>query len=142
MAQAVGSQFFDMSSVCNDEGKWELESDTAPGLYWVPCDVQLKGSRVVANVTVVSNDTITVTGSRHEITPFVDGLVFYTDVDDNKSIKISSTRSDFNGYVVSRRNRVVVSGSNQTFGCGIAGQEIKLSGAGRTIGQNCSALSH
>ena len=139
LAMALGSQYFDMSATCNADGEWELDKNTAPGLYWVPCEIRTKGSKIVANVTVVSTDAIKITGSRHEITPFVDGLAFMTQSSDNNAIKISSSNSDFEGYLIARHGRIVVSASKQNFGCGLAANELKLSGSNRTVGQNCTA---
>jgi hypothetical protein len=139
LATALGSQYFDMSAACNADGEWELDKNTAPGLYWVPCEVQLEGSKVVANVTVISTDTIKVAGSRHEIVPFVDGLAFMTQSSDSNAIKISSSNSDFDGFLVARHGRIVVSASNQNFGCGLAANELKLGGSNRIVGQNCIA---
>ncbi len=142
LALSLGSQFFDMRRECNQNGQWELKNNTAPGLYWVPCKVVVKGSKVVANVTVVSNFDMEVTGSKHKITPFVDGLVFYTNLNSDTAIKISSSKSDFKGYIVARRGSIVMSGSNQTVGCGLLGQDIKLSGSNRIIGQDCALPTH
>ncbi|MEE4297191.1 MAG: hypothetical protein V2J20_11325, partial [Wenzhouxiangella sp.] len=137
LAVALDDQYFDMSEACDADGRWELDRNTAPGLYWVPCEVRTKGSRIVANVTVVSTEAINLTGSRHEITPFVDGLAFLTQFDDRGAIQVSSSNSDFKGFLVARNGEIAVSSSGQNFGCGLAAKEIKLSGANRTVGQNC-----
>jgi hypothetical protein len=139
LAMALGGQYFDMSKVCDAHGNWSLERNMAPGVYWVPCEVRTKGSRIEANVTVVSTDKIRVNGARHKITPFVDALAFITTSNDKNAIRISSSRSDIGGFIVARQGGIVLSGSRQNIGCGVAANELKLRGSNHTVGQDCSA---
>ncbi|MEM7704735.1 MAG: choice-of-anchor Q domain-containing protein [Pseudomonadota bacterium] len=140
VAEALGDDFHDMTHECNRWGWWRLKRNAAPGLYWVPCDVFVEGSRVEANVTIVSNDNIRITGSRHKITPFVDDLAFFTNIFSSNAIRFSASRTEIGGYMIARRGRARLNGSRQDVGCGVAAAELLISSSQRTFGQDCAPL--
>ncbi|MEM9530018.1 MAG: choice-of-anchor Q domain-containing protein [Pseudomonadota bacterium] len=142
VAEAVGHQFYDMSHECYRRGFWRLNGPVHPGLYWVPCDVRVSGTRVQANVTIVSRGNILVSGSRHKLTPFVDDLLLLTRSSSNRAIRLTASRSEFSGYQIARRGVIEATGNHQTIACGMAAWALKFSGRDRTVGPGCGALPH
>ena len=125
----------DHSDTCDDDGKLEASvGDLADGLHWVPCDVVIADGGSGSNVTVVSSGLIEVSDSDVGFgSPFVDGVSLYSTLSGSDAVKVGGSESSFDGAVVAPFGRVEVSGSNNTFNCGVLADTVKLSGSDLTV---------
>ena len=130
-ALAAGGAYVDHSDTCDDEGKLEASAgELAGGLHWVPCDVVISDGGSGSNVTVVSSGKIEVSDSGVEFgSPFVDGLSLFSTVNGSDAVKVGGSDSAFDGAIVAPYGKVEVSGSNNTFNCGVIADTVKLSGS-------------
>lgn len=124
----VGDAYRDMSSACTN-GRWHETQTVLPeGVYYANCDVQLNGSQIGGRVTIVSEGSIHVYGSRPAFEPYHDGLLFLAGGQGDKAIDIAASRSRFLGVVFAERGEIDLSGSENRFFCGILGDRVDLSG--------------
>ena len=135
-AIAAGGQYFFI------DGKMErsLQNETlASGLYFVTGLVSISASNVQANVTIVSQGTLEVSGSDDtNFTAFIDGLLFMGNAGGEDALKVGGSASDFSGHIFAPNGRVELSGQNNTFTCAILGDRVTLNGSNLTIsGGDC-----
>ncbi len=149
-ALAAGVQYFDMSAVCTDEeeddkskdkgkGKdhaWE-PNDLVSGLYWVPCDVKLKKSHMVGDVTIISTGIIELSAKDMALNAFIGNLLLSTSSTDHHAIKLKGTKSMLKGFLLAEHGGIEVSGSDINIGCGLAANEVELTGSKHEIGADC-----
>ncbi|MCP3912733.1 MAG: hypothetical protein GY713_17465, partial [Actinomycetia bacterium] len=132
-AVEAGANYFNKSSVCDNNGKVTFDvqgTELAEGLYWVPCDVVFNASDLVGRFTIVSTAKIEVSGSSQSVSlPFIDGLLFYTDLDADDAIKLSGSDSGYAGFMYAPQGRIEVSGSDSRLLCGLVAETIKLNGS-------------
>lgn len=134
----VGAAYHDMSGACAS-GRWhETQTVLAEGVYYANCDIQLNGSLIGGRVTVVSEGSIHVYGSRPAFEPYHDGLLFLAGGAGDKAIDIAASRSRFLGVLFAERGEIDLSGSENRFFCGILGDRVDMSGGGLQVrGANC-----
>jgi RHS repeat-associated protein/uncharacterized repeat protein (TIGR01451 family) len=123
-ALAAGADYHDMSASCAN-GSWHTSTSLAPGLYYASCDVGVSGWLLQGAVTVVSEGTITISGSQIHFTPFYDGLLFLSG-DAGQGIQISTWGSTFTGHLVATQGDIDLPGSSNRFLCGLVGESIDL----------------
>ncbi len=142
-ALAAGDRYFDLSAVCAAEGRWDINptgTEVATGLYYVPCDVKITGSSLVASFTVVAEGTIQVSGSDQTLAqPFIDGLLLMTTASGDKVLKVSGARAAFSGFVYAPNGEIELAGADNRFFCGTVGDTIDVSGSDLSItGGGCA----
>ena len=117
-AVAAGALYRPIPSSDCSGGKWKPKKPLTAGLYVVPCGVQISGSDYAGNVTIAAAGEIKLSGSGHTLTPFSDGLMFFSDA-------TARGRSTCRVAPVLRRvddrpaGGIEVSGSSHTLGCGV-----------------------
>jgi hypothetical protein len=133
-ADAAGVDFHDMSNLCSQQGTFTISAPSlAAGLYWVPCKITISASNLTATVTIVSTGQVTLSGSGHNLTPFVDNLAFYTTSTSSSAVTISGSNSTYQGAIVAPQGRIRVTGGNDIFDCGLLAHRILISGSGADI---------
>ena len=144
VAQTVGESYFDRSAECGSDGFWHAENLLLPaGVYYVSCGAKLNGSLIGGSITLATEGTIQISGSRPAFEPFYDGLLFLSGSSSDKAINISASTSKFLGYIFSEFGQIDISGSDNRFYCGLVGDRISLSGADLIVrGSGCSRPAH
>ncbi len=142
-ALAAGDNYFDESTTCNQNGKWERDvqgTELEPGLYWVPCDVVFNASNLTGQITIVSTGKIEVSGSdQSELMAFTDGVLFFTQYSGDDAIKLSGSSSTMVGFMLAPQGRIETSGSDLNLTCGLLAEQIKLNGSNLHIsGEGCA----
>ncbi len=132
-ALAAGADFHDMSSVCGP--KWNPSGTLAPGVYWVPCDVQFSGHLASSGpITIAASGDIHVSGHAQAfVAPYIDNLLFISADTSGSAIKTSGSDGTFTGFFYAPDGGIDVSGSDQTFTCGLIGDTIKITGSRGTF---------
>ncbi len=140
-ALEAGADFIDMSAECVQAGKWQITNRTPllePGLYWVPCDVEILRTLELTSISIVATGKLRVT-RRQALDPFIDNVVFWSESSDSEeAIRISSREQVFGGFLFAPNGGIRVSGNQHRFDCGIAAQKIRISGSFHKIGKYCS----
>ena len=119
-----------------DEGTKTLQD----GLYYTTGEVDLSASDIFGNaVTFVARDEISLSGSTHNLGPYVDRLLFFTDKKytqaggkqcNNAVVKISGSVHDWSGIIYAPNGLIEMSGSSNTTLAGtLIGFTVKLSGS-------------
>ena len=128
VADEIGSAYHDMTARCSG-GTWhDVQAALASGVYYAPCPIMLNGSDIGGRVTLVSEGTIKISGSRPAFEPYLDGLLLLAGATGTKTIDIATSSSKFLGMVVTRSGEISVSGSGNRFYCGIVGDRIEITG--------------
>lgn len=141
-AHAAGDRFHAVdASDCNG-GKWKPKAPLTSGLYAVPCAVQLSGSDLAGQVTIFATGDIQISGSGASFAPFIDDLLFFSTSTGTRAVDLAGTRHSFHGLIFAGSGGVEITGSGQTFDCGIMGQTARVSGSENTItGGGCSNVT-
>jgi len=143
-ALAAGANYYDLTSVCEDDDKWDVDvqnTQLASGLYWVPCEVVFSASNLSGEISVVSTHSIKVSGSdQTNLSAFSDGLLFWTDTDEDDGIEFSGSDMTVNGYLSAQFSRIKLSGSDLALTCGVFGDSVEVSGSHIDVmGEDCGA---
>jgi RHS repeat-associated protein/uncharacterized repeat protein (TIGR01451 family) len=137
-ATAAGAAYHQIASSECKGGKWKPATPLAAGLYVVPCGVQISGSDVAGNVTIVASGDIKVSGSGDNFVPFIDGLLFYSTSTGSRAVDLSGSGHRFDGAMFAPTGGIEVTGSGNQLGCGIMGQTARVSGSNNQIaGVDC-----
>ncbi len=133
VALSVGPAYHDMSASCA-AGVWHATQVVlAAGVYYAPCNVQINGSNIGGEITLVAEGTIQVSGSRPAFEPYLSGLLFVSGSSVIRSIDIAASNSKFLGVIFSDVGGIDVSGSSNEFYCGIFGNTVNLTGGSLSI---------
>ncbi len=133
-AVAAGSAYFPIEAASCSHGSWSPDEPLVSGLYWVPCDVQISGSDVAGQVTIVATGKIHVAGSSAQLTPFVDGLLFLSTSVDDHAIDLSGSSESFGGALFAPNGGVQLSGHDDSLACGVLAETVRVSGSDNTVG--------
>lgn len=138
VAAEVGAAYHDMSALCSG-GSWhDVQSALPSGVYYASCDIQLNGSQIGGRVTLVSEGSIKIAGSRPAFEPYRDGLLLLAGASGAKAIDIATSSSKFLGVLFAGAGQVSVSGGTNRFFCGILGDTVSISGTDVTVrGADC-----
>ena len=136
----AGPAYHNMSTSCGSDGFWHVVGSTlASGIYYVTCGVKLNGNPLGGTITVAAEGDIQVSGSGAFFDPYIDGLLFVSYSTSTSSIKVDASGSTFFGYSFAERGTVALTGSSDSFYCGIladridiASQSLKVTGSGCT----------
>ncbi|HEY0639430.1 MAG TPA: PKD domain-containing protein [Pseudonocardiaceae bacterium] len=133
VAEEIGSAYHDMTAACAG-GTWhEVQSVLSDGVYYAPCPIQLNGSDFGGRVTLVSESTIRISGSRPAFEPYLDGLLLLSGSSATKAIDIATSSSKFLGVIFAGSGEISISGSANRFYCGILGDRIEITGGGVNV---------
>ncbi|NHA67339.1 RHS repeat-associated core domain-containing protein [Phycicoccus flavus] len=138
VAGEVGAAYHDMSDRCSG-GSWhDVQSALPSGVYYASCDIQLNGSQIGGDVTLVSEGHISIAGSRPAFTPYLDGLFLLAGAQGDKAVDIAAKGSKFLGTIFAGAGQVSISGDDNRFFCGILGDRIRITGNGLDVrGAEC-----
>lgn len=138
VAGEVGPAYHDMSSRCS-AGSWhDVQSALPSGVYYASCDIKLNGSQIGGDVTLVSEGSISIAGSRPAFTPYLDGLLLLAGATGDKAVDLAASRSKFLGTIVAPAGQISVSGADNRFFCGILGDRIRITGDNLSVrGAEC-----
>jgi RHS repeat-associated protein/uncharacterized repeat protein (TIGR01451 family) len=133
VSREVGSAYHDMSNACAG-GTWhEVQSVLASGVYYAPCAIQLNGSDIGGRVTLVSEKSIKIAGSRPTFEPYHDGLLLLAGANTTNAIDVAASSSKFLGVMFAGAGQISVSGSSNRFYCGVLGDRVSITGADTDI---------
>lgn len=131
----------------NDDGDFyhivgnKVFSQSDPeGLYYIEGKAEIGISNFTKRITIISENEIKVSGSKHNLTPYVDdGILFYSNWNrsppadrtcNDSVINISGSGSSWNGIVYAPNGMIEISGSgNSTMSGSLLAQAVKLSGS-------------
>lgn len=133
-ASAAGSAFHDMTAACTTGGAWQVdEQNLDDGLYYANCAVRLTGHSLAGRVTIVAEGPIHIAGSSARFDPFMDGLLFASSSTVDDAIKFSTSGSRFVGYTFTEHGGIALSGSGDSFFCGLLADRVRISAQNLTI---------
>jgi hypothetical protein len=130
-AQAEGRYHPISGNLKSESGTWEGD-----GLYYVTGDVKISGG-ATGEVTIVAEGTIELSGSSNQdLTPYVDGLLLFSDEEFGSGskcskpvIKLAGSNHDWSGIVYAPNGLIQMSGASNSSLCGtLIGFTINLSG--------------
>jgi hypothetical protein len=104
------------------------------GIHYCTSGVSFSGSGLSwHNVTIVSTDAITISGSGLTFTPYVEGLAFFSTKASSDTVIDISGSSNTGAATYAPNGRIAISGSGGTIVGAFVGDRIELSGSGATI---------
>lgn len=128
VAREVGEDYHDMSAACGT-GSWhEVQTVLEAGVYYADCDIKLNGSDIGGRVTLVSEGHVSLSGSRPEFEPYLDGLLILAGAEGDKAIDLAASSSKFLGVLFAGAGEIDISGSSNRFFCGILGDRVDITG--------------
>lgn len=128
VAAEVGPAYHDMSDRCS-AGSWhDVQSALPSGVYYASCDIRLNGSQIGGDVTLVSEGSIAISGSRPAFTPYLDGLLLLAGASGDKAVDLAASGSKFLGTIVAPAGQVSISGADNRLFCGVIGDRIRITG--------------
>jgi sugar lactone lactonase YvrE len=133
---ALGAAYLDQSAECASKHRWQRSGSQvslAPGVYWIPCDVKINGSRASGTVTLVSTGSIELNGSSATFEPYYRGLQFATTLAGDGAVKLATSSLTLGGLVFAPAGELQASGSNSLYRCSLIADTIRLAGAKTTI---------
>ena len=133
---ALGSAYLDQTAECQQKGRWKRNGSNitlASGVYWIPCDVQLSGSRFNGNVTLVSTGSVQFSGSSATFQPFHQGVQIATSRVGAQAVKLATSSLTIGGLVYAPSGEIEATGSSSWFGCALVADTIRLAGSRITI---------
>ncbi|HEY0636120.1 MAG TPA: RHS repeat-associated core domain-containing protein [Pseudonocardiaceae bacterium] len=133
VAAEIGPAYHDMTVACAG-GTWhEVQAALPDGVYYAPCPIQLNGSDIGGRVTLVSESTIKISGSRPAFEPYLDGLLLLAGSSATKAIDVATSSSKFLGVIFAGTGQISISGAGNRFYCGILGDRIEITGGGTNV---------
>jgi len=108
------------------------------GLYFTTEQIELSDSLIDGSVTLVSEEAkISISGSLMDLTPYIDGLLAFANVQlsgssqcDESVIQMSGGENEWSGVVYAPNGQIEFSGSdNTTFNGALVGYTVKINGS-------------
>lgn len=132
------------------DGNWDLNVDgpwwvngrksskqLQPGVYCATGSsggIKLSDSDIRGNVTFVATQTIDISGSNFDLTPYANGVLFYSQGTSDVALKVAGSGGRWQGIMYAPNGQVEISGSgNMTISGGIVAQTVKLGGSSFNI---------
>jgi RHS repeat-associated protein/uncharacterized repeat protein (TIGR01451 family) len=84
-------------------------------------------------VTLVSEKSIKIAGSRPTFEPYHDGLLLLAGANTTNAIDVATSSSKFLGVIFAGAGQISVSGSSNRFYCGVLGDRVDITGADTDI---------
>ncbi|MCE3001129.1 MAG: Ig domain-containing protein, partial [Xanthomonadaceae bacterium] len=129
LAQALGASWHNQTARCVG-GKWIINvpgATLAAGVHYVPCDVDISGSGLVANATIIATGRITLGGNTFRFSPFHRGIQFATSSTAPDAVRLSGSDSEIGGAVWAGNGGIELGTTRYTHRCPVRGQRIRLS---------------
>jgi Flp pilus assembly protein TadG len=124
-------------------GSYTFQASDPDGLYYVKGDFYFSISSVTKRITVVAEGSIDISGSNHNLSPYIDGILFYSNalrsggadkVCNEAVIKMAGSTHSWAGIIYAPRGMIEMSGSSNTTVSGsIIGQSVRLNGSSLNI---------
>ncbi len=132
-ALAAGSAYRDLTDECASADSWAPAGPLEAGLYYAPCHTDLGSVTPDGTAfTIASTATVLISGTGHDITPFLDDLAVLSSAAD-EPIVIAGEGHAFSGAVVATAGELRVSGVDHDFTCGALGSTVLVSGTGHSF---------
>ncbi len=119
-----------------------------PGIYYVTGNVNFSSPSISAmNVTIVATGAITVSGSSGMWTPYVNNLLYYSNISDalapgHIALNVSGSGSSWTGIIYAPNSGINMSGSsNASLQGNLIGYTVKLSGSSLLINSGSAGPS-
>ena len=114
------------------EGRFHIaDSDTVlDGLYYVEGDVKFSGSNISGVFTIVAEEKIDISASKHNCTAYTTNLLFLSC---NEDVKIAVSNSNFCGVIYAEAGAIELSNSGNTIHGGLFADTVKLPASDLTI---------
>lgn len=106
-----------------------------PGVYCTSASgdkavISLSDQGISGNVTFVAGYSIEISGSDFDLTPFKDGVLMFSDGDNDVALKLSASGGDWGGLLYAPNGTAVVSGSDDwALSGGIVAETVTLAGS-------------
>lgn len=123
--------------------------DLRPGLYYSDDSIDLSADHLKgSHVTFVSAGRITLSGSSHELTPYVDGLLLFSGMSrpgssacSTPAVRLSGSQNVWSGVMFAPSGLIQISGaSSTTFDGSLIGLTIALNGSSLLVQVNPAYL--
>ena len=133
VARRLGAAYVDDSARCTPSG-WQPTAPLSDGVHYAPCDVRIRdGVLDGRKVTLVATGGIDIVTTDDTMTPYDDSVQFLSGSGSAHAVKIAGSGSRVEGVVFAPSGGIDVAGSTHTFGCGLLGQSVSISGTGNTF---------
>ena len=117
------------------------------GLYYTTGEIDLSASDIIGNaVTLVARDKVSFSGSSHTLSPYMDGLLVFTDAEGSNQcntavVKMSGSSHNWGGIIYAPNGLIEMSGSSNTSVNGsLIGNTVKVNGSGISIVYDSSLM--
>ena len=125
-------------------GDYTFTDSSPEGLYYVTGKAVMGLSNYTRTITVVSENLIDISGSNHNINPYIDGLLFFSNWNrvsegldkpcNDPVIKMAGSNHSWNGVIFAPWGLVELSGSsNSSITGSVIGHAVRLNGSGMNI---------
>jgi hypothetical protein len=94
------------------------------------CDVSLQGAGGVLATTIVAEGSVSLRGAGTSFSPTGAGLVAMST---KKDVNIAGAGLRISGGVEASTGTILISGSGNTLGCHVVGNQISISGSSNTV---------
>ena len=129
-------------------GMYNDSTDTLKdGLYYTTGEIDLSASDIIGNaVTLVARDKVSFSGSSHTLSPYMDGLLVFTDAEGSNQcntavVKMSGSSHNWGGIIYAPNGLIEMSGSSNTSVNGsLIGNTVKVNGSGISIVYDSSLM--
>jgi len=133
VARRLGAAYVNDSARCTPSG-WQPTAPLSEGVHYVPCDVRIRdGVLDGRKVTLVATGGIDIVTTDDTMTSYDDSVQFISGSGSAHAVKIAGSGTSVEGVVFAPSGGIDVSGSTHTFGCGLLGQNVSISGTGNTF---------
>ena len=103
------------------------------GIHFCERKAHISGSGHTGRITIVARDTIDISGSGHEFTPYVPGLSFFSDKTATSNVVSISGSGNMGGTCYAPNGKVSLTGSGGVITGAFMGQTVDINGSGATF---------
>ncbi len=133
VARRLGAAYVNDSAKCTPSG-WQPTAPLSDGVHYVSCDVRIRdGVLDGRKVTLVATGGIDIVTTGDTMTSYDDSVQFISGSGSAHAVKIAGSGTSVEGVVFAPSGGIDVAGSTHTFGCGLLGQNVSISGTGNTF---------
>lgn len=105
-----------------------------PGTYCATGKIELSGSNVTGNVTLVARDTVNISGSDVTLTPFAKQVLIFTEVNSPQAADLSGSHANWSGIILAENGTAKLAGSsNSSFRGSVIAHTIQVSGSNQSV---------
>jgi hypothetical protein len=85
------------------------------GLYYTPKKIDLQANYLIGTVTLVSGDTVTLAGNDHDLWPYMDGLLIFSNKGDpgcnTEAVRLNGNNHDWGGIIYAPNGMIRLDGN-------------------------------